>query len=435
MNLSTLTREDILNKRIPMKELLDDSVYYPACDADGRPIKYCNTIWRKLGVNSFVYCDFAMSERELLHQLGTVRGYHVLAHRSLSRDEYVPEGWELELGGRNRHGYYDTFLGSGREFPPYAHWAVFERDSYKDPLYGPERFSLIYVGGEGLATFQQLYCHWHIAPKMLCFIQCWGFAGNWTDFTDPDAAFATMLRRHPECIPERVCIGSSGEINGVLRIRGTEYLGAKFVGYSSPEAVARFFEHNPVCVRRENENGAYLAFKGGRTYLLMSLYAKHLAYVIYDVTDSKYEVNVIADNLVLKEIQGPANPEDCLNAWLGFRESTHNDYERWFKKSKHRDYAGLNVPELDPEYGQIKDYSDLAAKVVDACLNFYRNEKLDIYTDRMKSYMEWASEKLYSLDGQQSRKWQEAQTVLFHMCFCKRVDRSGIGESAEKLSQ
>ena len=40
MNLSTLTREDILNKRIPMKELLEDSVYYPACYDDGRPIKY-----------------------------------------------------------------------------------------------------------------------------------------------------------------------------------------------------------------------------------------------------------------------------------------------------------------------------------------------------------------------------------------------------------
>jgi hypothetical protein len=423
MNLSTLTREDILNKRIPMKELLEDSVYYPACYDDGRPIKYCNTIWRKLGVNSFVYCDFAMSERELLHQLGTVRGYHVLAHRSLLRDEYIPEGWELELGGRNRHGYYDTFLGSGREFPPYAHWAVFERDSYKDPLYGPERFSLIYVGGEGLATFQQLYCHWHIAPKMLCFIQCWGFAGNWTDFTDPDAAFATTLRRHPECIPERVCIGSYGEINGVLRIRGTEYLGAKFVGYSSPEAVARFFENNPVCIRRENENGAYLAFKGGRTYLLMSLYAKHLAYVIYDVTDSKYDVNVIADNLVLKEIQGPANPEDCLNAWLGFKESTHKDCN------------GRDVPELDLEYGTCKNWTGLSVRIVNACLDFYRKEKLDICTERMHSYMKWAFGNLSRPNGPQSRKFLEAQAIVFQMFFYKRATRSGIRESAEKLSQ
>jgi hypothetical protein len=420
MNLSTLTREDILTGRIPMKELLEGSVYYPACYDDGRPIKYCNTIWRKLGVNSFVYCDFIMSEREFLRQLGTVRGYHVLAHRSLSADEYIPEGWELELGGKNRNAYYDTFLGGAREFPPYAHWAVFERDSYKDSLYGPERFSLIYVGGEGLATFQQLYCHYHIAPKMLCFIQCWGFAGNWTDFTDPDAAFATTLRRHPECIPERVCIGSYGEINGVLRVRGTEYLGAKPVGYCSPEAVERHFGHRPVCISKENDNGVHLAFRGGRTYLLMSLYSKHLAYVIYDVTDSKYDISTVADNLVLREVKGPANPEECLNAWLGFRESTHKDCE------------GRSVPELDLEYGTFRNWTDLSVRIVDACLDFYRKENLDICTDRMKSYLDWALQNLSGQDGPQNPKLPEARTVALHMCLCRRVDRSGIGESAAR---
>lgn len=311
MNLMTLTPEDILGRRIPMKELLEGSVYYPACYTDGRPIKYCNTIWRKLGVNSFVYCDFIMSEEKFLEQLKTVHGYHVLAHRSLSRDEYIPEGWTLELGGKNLHEYFDTFLGGKADFPPFAHWAVFERDSDRKPMHGPERFSLIYVGGEGLATFQQLYCHHRVSPKMLCFIQCWGFAGNWTDFTNPDAAFATTLRRHPECIPDYVCIGSYDEIDGALRIKGTEYLGAHFVKYASPKSIENLFGFKPACIKNSPDVSAHLAQKEGRTYLLMSLYANHLSYAVYDVSDSRYDINTIVDNLVLHE-KRLGNPEECL---------------------------------------------------------------------------------------------------------------------------
>ena len=62
-----------------------------------------------------------------------------------------------------------------------AHWVVFERNADRGEEHGPERFSLLFVCGEGLATFPQLYCSRGRAPKMLCFIQCWGFAGNWTN--------------------------------------------------------------------------------------------------------------------------------------------------------------------------------------------------------------------------------------------------------------
>ena len=402
MNLNNLTQEDILNRRIPMKELLEDSVYYPACYTDGRPIKYCNTIWRKLGVNSFVYCDFDMSEEKFLEELKTVRGYHVFAHRSLSRDEYIPDGWSLELGGVGHNQYYDTFLGSEKEFPPFAHWAVFERDTDRSPMHGPERFSLIYVGGEGLATFQQLYCHYHIAPKMLCFIQCWGFAGNWTDFTNPNAAFATTLRRHPECTPDYVCIGSYDDIAGVLQIKGSEYLGAKFVKYTSPAAVMKFLGHKPVCIKDGIDVCVHLGQKGDRTFLFMNLYAGHLACAVYDVTDSEYDIDTIADNLVLREKKGMTNPEECLNDWLGFRESTH------------KDYYNQNVPELSPEYGDYRTFTEHAVRIINACRDFYANEGLDICTKRMMSFLQWAKFTLYCANGD-AQKILEAETLYTHM--------------------
>jgi len=412
-----LTTEDILKKRIPMKELLEDSVYYPACYTDGRPIKYCNTIWRKLGVNSFVYCDFLMSEDKFLYQLKTVHGYHVLAHRSLSRDEYIPEGWRLELVRKDKDRYWDTFLGTREDFPPFAHWAVFERNSDRNPMHGPERFSLIYIGGEGLAAFQQLYCHHHIAPKMLCFIQCWGFAGNWTDFTNPDAPFAATLRKYKECIPEHICIGAYDEIQGVLRIRGTEYLGARFVNYVSPKKMEKFLGVKPICIKNSLDVCVHVAQKENRTYLLMSLYAGHLSYAVYDVTDSKNDIDTIIENLVLHEKKWNINPEECLNDWIGFKKSTHFDYNN------------RALPEIDLKYGGHRTFTDLDVKIVNACMDFYRNEGLNICTKRMRSYLQWALENLENCNGDndlQRQKAREARTLIIHMnVVCKLMDSCG----------
>ena len=61
MNLDELTIEQITSGPVPLDGLLKGSLFYPACCTDGRPIKLCNTAWRPLGINSFVYCDFAVS--------------------------------------------------------------------------------------------------------------------------------------------------------------------------------------------------------------------------------------------------------------------------------------------------------------------------------------------------------------------------------------
>ena len=61
MKLNELTRESIASGPVPMDDLLRDSLYYPASRTDGRPVKLCNTVWRRLGIDSFVYCDFDLS--------------------------------------------------------------------------------------------------------------------------------------------------------------------------------------------------------------------------------------------------------------------------------------------------------------------------------------------------------------------------------------
>jgi len=53
---------------------------------------------------------------------------------------------------------------------------------------------------------------------MLCFIQCWGFAGNWTNFLSNDGSFANTIRRHRECKPDILCLGTCNTINALMPI-------------------------------------------------------------------------------------------------------------------------------------------------------------------------------------------------------------------------
>jgi len=299
MNLEKLTREDILTKRIPLTDLLKDSVYYPASHLDGRPIEYCNTHWRDMDVNSFVYCDFNTKEEDVIRDIGNVNGYSVLADRSLSADEYIPEDFCLELPGRDNGHYFNTFIGRGIACP-YAHWVVFERKPHKDRFHGPERFSLLFIGGEGLATFQQLYCHNHIAPKMICFIQCWGMAGNWTDFTAPENSFHRTILRHKECLPQWMCMGYHDTVTGVVRLK--DLTGDIILkDYISLRTLQRCFGDSLIKVMEKGETKVYTFLDGGRKCLALSIH-HCMGYAVYDITDCYWDLDAMMDHLKLKGI-------------------------------------------------------------------------------------------------------------------------------------
>jgi len=320
MKLNELTRETITRGPVPLDELLKDSLYYPASRTDGRPVKLCNTSWRRLGIDSFVYCDFDLSVGEFLADTRTMHGYHVLAYRLLAPEEYIPQGWTLEMvpegiGGRPRR-YWDSFLGhSGPAHG--ACWAVFERDTDMSPVHGPERLSVFFVCGEGLATFQQLYCSRGIAPRMLCFIQCWGFAGNWTDFSACGAPFHRTLRKYRECVPEWLCFGDCCGIHGAVRLRNLDYARVQLLGYRTREGLVRIAGEGLSGVAGRPEQEVLSYSKAGRRFLAVSV-SHHMDYAVYDVTRSRLETEALMDWLILED-RGLKDPVSRLTEWIGLR--------------------------------------------------------------------------------------------------------------------
>ena len=131
---------------------------------------------------SFVYADYGTGEDTLIENLDGFLGYHLFATRELNPEDLaadqkleMPQGIDMQDYLR----YQDVWQR------PFARWAVFERDDNRDDQHGPERFSLLFLGSEGVATYAALYLRYNITPKAIALIQPGhAFGLNWTNFWD-----------------------------------------------------------------------------------------------------------------------------------------------------------------------------------------------------------------------------------------------------------
>lgn len=180
---------------LPLRELLRDSMFYPACGLDGRPVQYFGG-----AVHSFVYVDEARSKEDVTNNLNTFKGYRLLFAKPVEKEALDIESFEQYSARQNGHN--DSSRRS-RPIFSYALWAAFERAVGFDADHGPVRFSLLYIGGEAVSAYWSLYERYGIAPFAITLIKCDGFTGNWTSFRDDRAELARLVIRTNWIVPPR----------------------------------------------------------------------------------------------------------------------------------------------------------------------------------------------------------------------------------------
>lgn len=206
--LETLTANDISNGPLPIDGILKNSLYYPACEFDRNFVRLCNTDKRDLGIISYIYCDYPIGKDRFLEKQNTFHGYGIFGSRSVDPKELVPNGWTLKLlPGMHSEDYlkYKRYWQK-----PFAIWTVYQRDANRGEEHGPKRFSLLYLCGEGVATYQALYWSNRKTPRALVI---WhpgtGFGLNWTDFRHRKGPLAWVVNENQAGIPEFVFHDSS----------------------------------------------------------------------------------------------------------------------------------------------------------------------------------------------------------------------------------
>ncbi|MBP5998827.1 MAG: hypothetical protein KA534_00090 [Sediminibacterium sp.] len=205
--LNTLTVNEIESGAFPINEVLKNSLFYPACDNDGGVVKDCNKNNQDLGIDTFIYCDYAFGEELLNEQMNNFHGYRVVATRSLRQNDLIPKGWNVQMPPRLDLQQYHMFKEAYKT--PFAKWIVYERVPDKGADFGPKRFSLIYIGGEGIATYQAVYWSNNACPKALVIIQPGhAFGLNWTDFTEENGYLNWVVASNPNHkLPQQIYFG------------------------------------------------------------------------------------------------------------------------------------------------------------------------------------------------------------------------------------
>lgn len=216
----------------PLKTILKNSLYYPASGQDGSPIRHANV----LKINSFVYVDTFTTENELENILGfeSFRGYHIYGQKRLTKNDLTPDGWQLKFPSDVDEHTKDDYvmamrMADANPHNAFARWIILERDKDLDENHGPHSISLLFIRGEGAATYQALYVEQKILPQILAIIRPGtGDGGNFSLF---EHFLYHVMLMHPLGMPlQLLAWHSMHENNNLLDPKWTQLYTKKLLG-------------------------------------------------------------------------------------------------------------------------------------------------------------------------------------------------------------
>ncbi len=203
--LSKLDVSSLKSVELPLKELLKDSLYYPACRFDGRSIQFLGGF-----VHSFIYVDYGVEEDEVIQEFryDGFLGYELVGEKELMLSEIFSGDCELQLPSQYAHEINRYNFQSRWRKKPFARWMIFSRQENYSEGHGPSRFSVLYICADGVATYKNLYCHNNLAPEIIAIISPGtGLGGNWTDFRSQSGYFAWMVLNKCKRLPRYMLAG------------------------------------------------------------------------------------------------------------------------------------------------------------------------------------------------------------------------------------
>lgn len=168
---STFNRDDFFASRI---------VYYPGSGTDGEPVKLFGSTH---SVHCFVYVDYGISknqiESELAHSTHSFLGYRTLARLLLSESDLNLNEWcaHITLESKATHNRCHTHT------TPFGFIEILERKHQYDDNHGAHRLAILFLGADGIATYDALFCQKNnISPPFVVIVQDHGFGGNYDRF-------------------------------------------------------------------------------------------------------------------------------------------------------------------------------------------------------------------------------------------------------------
>ncbi len=162
------------NSPFPLGDFLKSRViFYPGSRNDGQPIALFAGTHH---AHTFIYADYDYSKESIIHELNIdgFNGYTTIIRQDLTISDLVPRGWNSHILPAEQPEYHET--------APYGFLEILERKANYSDNYGTHRFAVLFLGADGVATFDALFCQVNSLAPHAIVLQDHGFGGNYTSF-------------------------------------------------------------------------------------------------------------------------------------------------------------------------------------------------------------------------------------------------------------
>lgn len=173
-------------------------VFYPGSGSDGHAVELFGSTH---SAHCFVYADYGRGqtsiEQELGHESYGFRGYSTLSRVHLTEQDLTPRGWIRHIRPDEAPGYEFAQKYLNRS---YGFVEILARKPEFDDSHGAARLAILFLGADGVATYDALFCQDHSPPVYAALIQDHGFGGSYTKFGRGGLmeSIAARTRRFPQ---------------------------------------------------------------------------------------------------------------------------------------------------------------------------------------------------------------------------------------------
>ncbi len=181
-------------------------VYYPGSGYDGQPIKTFNVAHYS---HLFLYVDYQISKERIIEELtkdNALNGYKNIGIVEYQERDLTPNGWTPHY--RPSPEEIREMNHFSRPDDPYCLMFVFEREPNLTDEHGCDRFAVITLKADGIATYDALFANNSKAPDVLI-LQDHGYGGNYNWFGRNGAL--DHIARVTRCYPHFLMVADNTE--------------------------------------------------------------------------------------------------------------------------------------------------------------------------------------------------------------------------------
>jgi len=200
--ISGLSPETIGERALPLREVLQDSFFYPSSGFDTDAPKSID-----FQAGSYIYVDYGISRKELLDSLDAwerLRPFgSLVAHRPIQIEELIPQGWAANWTSDDGDpSKFQSYIAS-----PFCEWIIFRTSNER-------LISLLFLCADGVASYQALYNSNNQRPKYVALVQPGHIHGNWTNYLLIDRIFHRSVKSNSAGMPECLLVGGYYQLPG-----------------------------------------------------------------------------------------------------------------------------------------------------------------------------------------------------------------------------